>query len=803
MSEQDPSTQQSSPYKLLEYFVEADAPVFGGRDQEIFDITARLASRGVLVLYGPSGIGKTSLIWAGVFPSARKLDWECVYLRTLTDPVADLSSALTEQLGLDARQGETPLQLADRLAARNSTRPLLIALDQFEEFFIRFQNDAALKEAFVETIGLIVSRNDIDCRILFSLREDYLAKLDEFSAKLPQLLENRYRINALTAFGARQAITLPLLAQRIPFDARLVSDLLTHLAAFDFDPAILQIMCSELVRVALERSPESLTLRSDDLLKLGGIEGMFGTYLDKAVDEVGTDMALVMRLVLDVLISKERTKRAIRIIDLKAEPFLASDEELEAVVQALHVHRIVRRDRRGNEDWFEFMHERLVDIVLEWMHADINFFNFVSARDLAGFSKRNPIWRTNPEALLTEGQLKTIIEPYSARLRLDRWQIKFLILSCMYRQSPLLASWASRYSERRTMATLSAQLRSDKEALRIGALRALAALEWQPSSRILDRCIAFGLHDPREVVRRAAGAVLARHATRRERDLMFDAVTRPATRNAALQLCADLSAVDRTAGSIGMMERLRIRRIRRIRELDEHADLRARRARWGGIYGLAASGIWCASIGPLWIFLFSSIQYSTDDAVMLLRGIAVLLYPIVCVIGGLLGYRISLRAASGDILGHKENWVLDLLSEWAFWVVIPLYVLFVWVLGGLANASAKQMVALLALPIAYWLCASSVSVAVAQLCIGKSQRRATVILWGIATAMTAPVLLATATAYLAYRLFDDASILDRIYSSGLALVLLGTSTSMAFVFSLAFPRMQFKWPGIVVTQVTY
>ena len=52
MLDQPPLPQVPSPYKLLEYYREEDAKIFGGRDQAIFDIMARLASRGVLIIFG-------------------------------------------------------------------------------------------------------------------------------------------------------------------------------------------------------------------------------------------------------------------------------------------------------------------------------------------------------------------------------------------------------------------------------------------------------------------------------------------------------------------------------------------------------------------------------------------------------------------------------------------------------------------------------------------------------------------------------------------------------------------------------
>ena len=330
-----PGICPSSPFKLLGSYVEADVDIFGGREQEIFDITARLASRGMLVIYGPSGIGKTSLIQAGIFPHVRDLGWSYAYVRVLTDPLADLATALTQRLG--PLTGPERTDVIERIAGYADRAPLLIAFDQFEEFFTRLQ--ANLRDAFISMVADLSHRSDIDCRILFSLREDYFAKFDEFRRKLPDILNNSYRIGSLSAFGAREAITRPLLQRNIPLENRLIPSLLDELVKFDFDPAFLQILCGELVRTASERDPCLLRITAADFSALGGIEGIFDRYLDNALNDLPADKRLLARLVLDVLISPDRIKHAMRPDDFLTERFVVTIEELTTILNTACLSR--------------------------------------------------------------------------------------------------------------------------------------------------------------------------------------------------------------------------------------------------------------------------------------------------------------------------------------------------------------------------------------------------------------------------------------------------------------------------------
>src|SRR5262249_36110594 len=158
--------------------------------------------------------------------------------------------------------------------------PLLIAFDQFEEFFIRFREAPEVRSRFIEAIGKLIANTSIDCRLLFSLRSDFFSHIDELRPTFPDILSNSYRLGPLSALGARQAITRPLVHYKIAHDPRLVPDLVDQLARFDFDPTILQIAWGQLVSAATDRDPRKLRIIRADLDALGGIEGMLQRFLD-------------------------------------------------------------------------------------------------------------------------------------------------------------------------------------------------------------------------------------------------------------------------------------------------------------------------------------------------------------------------------------------------------------------------------------------------------------------------------------------------------------------------------------------
>ena len=81
---------EGGPYKFLDYFEEKDESTFAGRDRDIKEITARIMVDRTVVLYGRSGLGKTSLVLAGLFPELRRRDLLPVYCRVLQNPRTDV-----------------------------------------------------------------------------------------------------------------------------------------------------------------------------------------------------------------------------------------------------------------------------------------------------------------------------------------------------------------------------------------------------------------------------------------------------------------------------------------------------------------------------------------------------------------------------------------------------------------------------------------------------------------------------------------------------------------------------------------
>ncbi len=195
-------TAPPSPYKGLAPFEDsdADALLFFGRQRESEVIAANLIASRITVLYGPSGVGKSSVVRAGVAHRLRQeREAEVIVFATWTgDPVAALVEAA----------GGTGRNLADALAdaADRAGGDLYVILDQFEELFLYHKSGGE----FAQQLARVFQRRGLRVNVLIGMREDSLARLDTLKASIPSLLANRLRLERLDRTAGTAAIVGPL-----------------------------------------------------------------------------------------------------------------------------------------------------------------------------------------------------------------------------------------------------------------------------------------------------------------------------------------------------------------------------------------------------------------------------------------------------------------------------------------------------------------------------------------------------------------------------------------------------------------
>ena len=198
----------AGPYKGLAAFGDSalDALLFFGRERERETIVANVLASRLTVLFGPSGVGKSSLLRAGVAQRLRALGGRG---RDRARRLGGRARGRRRRVGARRRSraradGGPRRHRRGRSAATAASVYLL--LDQFEEYFFHHGADGPLGDALPE----LLRRPGLRVNLLIALRDDALAELDAFAGRMPELFPNMLRLERLDRRAARAAIVGPL-----------------------------------------------------------------------------------------------------------------------------------------------------------------------------------------------------------------------------------------------------------------------------------------------------------------------------------------------------------------------------------------------------------------------------------------------------------------------------------------------------------------------------------------------------------------------------------------------------------------
>ena len=369
----------TSPYRGLAPFEdsELDALYFFGRERDSEIVVANLIASRLTVLYGPSGVGKSSLLLAAVARQLRELPEEpvvVVFSNWGDDPVEALVGAVAEAAGIESGD------LLDTVERAQRDRDLYLVLDQAEEYFTHHDS----VHGFESGLAGIVN-GSLRANVLLSLREDTLAKLDRLKVDLPNLFGNVLRLDRLDRAAGRAAIVRPLErwseleGDRVVAEDVLVERVLDGVGAgrIELGPRGLGIVDGNGVDRGIEapylqlvmqrmwdveRAAGSSTLRAETLESLGGAGQVVADHLERAIEALDPAQREIAARLFDHLVTPSGTKIAHQASDL-AEFAGASPAEVDAVTSTLARHRILRTDEGGR---WEIFHDVLAGAVLGW-----------------------------------------------------------------------------------------------------------------------------------------------------------------------------------------------------------------------------------------------------------------------------------------------------------------------------------------------------------------------------------------------------------------------------------------------------
>ncbi|MEO5622601.1 MAG: hypothetical protein ABJB02_03025 [Dokdonella sp.] len=405
-----------NPWLGLFSYSEESRAFFHGRDDETAELCRRVQRKLLTVLFGQSGLGKTSLLRAGIVPRLRAEGYCPIYVRIDYAPGSPAPSEQIKQAIFRATaaagfwtragaaiEGESLWEFlhhrGDLLRDANgqTLMPLLI-FDQFEEIFTLGQADDAgrlrAREFLTDLADLVENRPPAaleariefddaaaedfdfaraDYRVLIALREDYLAHLESVKGIMPSITQNRMRLARMTGAQALSAVVKPggrLVSQEVAESiVRFVAGG-SELGNAEIEPSLLSLVCRELNTV---RQTQGRSEISADLLA-GSRETILSEFYERALAD---QPAGVRRVIEDELLTESGYRESLaeeRVIKTLAAAGAAPD-----ALAMLVNHRLLRIEERLDMRRVELTHDVLCSVVL----ASRNLRHEREARDEA------------------------------------------------------------------------------------------------------------------------------------------------------------------------------------------------------------------------------------------------------------------------------------------------------------------------------------------------------------------------------------------------------------------------------------
>lgn len=386
------STPPSNPYIGPRSFEEGEGARFFGRERELGKLLNLLIARRLVLLYAPSGAGKTSLINAALIPQLRA---EGFVVRRPVRLNAELSAAalplaanrygLATRLALDEElppaERATPTELAqtnlgaylDRRQGASDADEVLI-FDQFEELLTTDPTDRGAKEQFLAELGAALENPRRWA--LFAIREDYLGSLRPLLVRLPTRLDALFRLDLLDPTQARRAAQGPALAAGVPFTNAAVTTLIDDLRRTivqrpdgtselvlgeTIEPVQLQVVCYRLWKTTVAADDGSGEIGEAALTGVPTVDQALADYYATSAELAARTHQIDEQRVRDWVEYQLITANGLRGQVLR-QPGATAELANEAIQELVDAHLVRGEERRGAL-WYELAHDRLIEPV--------------------------------------------------------------------------------------------------------------------------------------------------------------------------------------------------------------------------------------------------------------------------------------------------------------------------------------------------------------------------------------------------------------------------------------------------------
>lgn len=473
------------PYRGLEAFGTADAHLFFGREKAIADLSTAVQHKPFVAVTGPSGSGKSSVVFAGLLPQLKQQSepsWQIVSCRPGAKPFDALAESLmavwmpsdkqqnsadvrleTLALSVEFQQDVQALWSAIAQHTKPNTRLLLI-VDQFEELYTLCEEED--KQSFIDLL-LAAAQSAPAFTLLLTLRADFYGHALSNRSLSDALQAGGYNLGPMSPAELKAAIAQPAAQCQVELEPGLTDKLIQ---ATQGQAGRLPLLEFTLTELWLQQHSGQLTHQA--YRAIGGIEEAVANHAEKVYAQLSVDEQQSVQRIFMQLIEPNPNNEATR--------RMASRDELGAdnwpLVAKLASARLVitNRDAITGQETAEIIHEALIynwGRLTYWLQIDGDFRRWQEdvrrAKDQWQKSEREP------EALLRGKRLSIAAGWYDSRPdELSADDAQFI-------QQSLLVQEKAQKQDKRRRRTLIASLSAG-----LLAALGLSGLIWRQSQQM-------------------------------------------------------------------------------------------------------------------------------------------------------------------------------------------------------------------------------------------------------------------------------------------------------------------------------
>ena len=546
-----PESQERNPYVGPRPFERQDRDLFFGRNREASEVLSLIIAHRMLLLYAQSGAGKTSLLNASLIPLLEEDRFEVLPLARVRGLIPeDIQSKDIPNLYVFntlmswAEDEADPRRLAQMSLAgflKEREHPTdeeglpsarVVILDQFEEVFAFYPERWKDREGFFEQVRDALEEDSL-LRVVFVMREDYIAQLDPYAPLLPEKLRTRFRMERLREEAALSAITGPLRDTGRSFAEgvaeQLVEELLrvrvetaageTVVVIGEFvEPVQLQVVCQSLWR---DLPPDVPVITRDHLQAFGDVNQALSGFYERSTNRVAQESGV-----------KEGDLRSwfehslITLAGTRGTVYRGREETggiPNAAVDLLESLHLIRGEWRAGARWYELTHDRFIEPIQEsnktWL-------------DKWGEAEQTRRWLEAEAAKWVQGSRGVLDEIELRKLEAKRWLAspyaadlddneRTLILRSAIQRDWNIKQWIERLGKAPGSTDLLRELLDDPEE--VTRLNAVRGWRYMPADSSGNEVLAeTALNDRGHAIRTEAAVSLAHRDPRQGVELIIN-----------------------------------------------------------------------------------------------------------------------------------------------------------------------------------------------------------------------------------------------------------------------------------------